>query len=89
MLSGIGIILGVDISSTKDVLGLILVILNIIILIISFGLKIYTWVKKSLDDKKIDDNEIQELQDIVDEAADKIGDLKNEKKENDKNTKEN
>ncbi|MBO7733474.1 MAG: hypothetical protein J6S67_12995 [Methanobrevibacter sp.] len=65
ILSTIGIVLGVDISTTKDVFGLILVILNILVLIISLILKIISWYQKAKEDGKIDKEEIKEGIDII------------------------
>ena len=82
LLSCTGVALGVSISETKEVLGLILVILNIIILIISFGAKIFTWVKHSTEDGEITDEEMDQLEDIVEDAANKVGSLIDKTKEN-------
>ena len=68
VLSTAGIILGVDISLTKDILGIVLVILNILVLIISLCLKILAWWKKAKEDGKITEDEIQEGIDIINDS---------------------
>lgn len=68
VLSTAGIILGVDISLTKDILGIVLVILNIIVLIVSLCLKLLAWWKKAKEDGKITEDEIQEGIDIINDS---------------------
>ena len=68
VLSTAGIILGVDISLTKDILGIVLVVLNILVLIISLCLKLLAWWKKAKEDGKITEDEIQEGIDIVNDS---------------------
>ena len=84
-LSCCGIALSVDIAETKEVLGLILVILNIIILVISFGAKVFNWFKHSTADGEITDEEMGQLENIVEDSANKVGSLidKTEEKKND------
>ena len=83
-LSSVGIVLGIDIATTNDILGLVLIILNIVVLVVSMTIKIIAWVKKAREDNKIDDDELKELIDIVDETGNKIDDLRNEKDKGDK-----
>lgn len=75
VLSGVGLVLGIDLASTKEVLGLVLVVLNILVLIFSLGVKIYSWAIKAKQDGKIDKQELEELNSIVDEAESKADDL--------------
>ena len=84
-LSSVGIVLGIDIATTNDILGLVLIILNIVVLVVSMTIKIVAWVKKAKEDGQIDDKEMQELIDIVDETGNKIDDLKDKNKKDDKN----
>lgn len=87
VLSGVGIVLGIDISSTKDVLGLILVILNIAVLVISLIIKIITWFKEAKKDGKITNEEIKDVLDIlsggIDDINKHIEDSKPQKEKND------
>ena len=85
LLSCTGVALGVSISETKEVLGLILVILNIIILVLSFGAKVFNWFKHSTVDGEITDEEMGQLENIVEDAANKVGSLidKTKEKKND------
>jgi len=76
-LSSVGIVLGIDIAATNDILGLVLIILNIVVLVVSMTIKIIAWVKKAREDNKIDDDELKELIDIVDDTGNKIDDLRN------------
>lgn len=82
LLSCTGVALGVSISETKEILGLILVILNIIILVISFSAKVFNWVKVSSEDGKITDEEMDQLENIIDDAANTVGSLIEKNKEN-------
>lgn len=85
VLSTAGIILGVDISLTKDILGIVLVSLNILVLIISLCLKLLAWWKKAKEDGKITEDEIQEGIDIVNDSLKDINkeDKQPQKGEND------
>lgn len=83
-LSSVGIVLGIDIATTNDILGLVLIILNIVVLVVSMTIKIIAWVKKVREDNKIDDNELKELIDIVDDTGNKIDDLRNKTDKGDK-----
>ena len=71
-LSTIGIILGVDISTTKDILGIVLVVVNIIILLISTTFKLIKWYKEAKSDGHISSDEMQDAINIIDDAKDKI-----------------
>lgn len=78
-LSGFGILLSVDLMETKEILGIILLILNILVLIISYGIKIWKWFEKSLEDKHITSDELEGLEEIVEDIKEKInGDETNE-----------
>lgn len=85
VLSTAGIILGVDISLTKDILGIVLVSLNILVLIISLCLKLLAWWKKAKEDGKITEDEIQEGIDIINDSLKDINkeDKQPQKGEND------
>lgn len=72
ILSGIGIALGIDIATTKDFLGLILVGANILVLIISLVLKMIDWFKKAKEDGKITKDEVKEGVDIVNSGIEDI-----------------
>lgn len=74
VLSGVGLTIGIDLASSKEILGLILVILNIIVLVVSMVLKIITWFKKAKEDGQITKDELEELQGIVDETSKQIDD---------------
>ena len=71
ILSGIGIALGIDIATTKDFLGLILVGANILVLIISLVLKMIDWFKKAKEDGKIT-KQLEEKQPLEGEHKDDI-----------------
>lgn len=72
VLSLTGIALSADVMATKEILGIILAVLNIIILVLSFGLKVWNWFESSLDDKKIDKEEIEELGNIIEDFSNEI-----------------
>lgn len=73
-LSAAGIVVGADVLETaSSVLGLVLIILNIAVLLISLTIKIVDWVKRAKADGKITKEEADELVDIV---RDGVEDLK-------------
>ena len=84
-LSSVGIALGINITETSEILGLVLLILNIAVLIVSMTLKIINWVKQSKEDGKITDDEIKDLEKIVTDTTTKIDDIRHENDKNDKN----
>lgn len=71
-LSGAGIVIGVDLISTKELLGLILVIINIIIAILSLVLKVVQWYKNAKADGKITSDEVSEGIEIINTGAEDI-----------------
>lgn len=85
MLSSVGIALGINITETSEILGLVLLILNIAVLVVSMTLKIINWVKQSKEDGKITDDEIKDLEKIVTDTTTKIDDIRHENDKNDKN----
>lgn len=72
VLSSIGTILGIDIITTKEVLGIVLIVVNIIVLIVSLMLKLITWYKEAKKDGKITEDEINEAIDIVNSGIEDI-----------------
>ena len=68
VLSGVGTILGIDIITTKEVLGIVLIVVNIVVLIVSLMLKLITWYKEAKKDGKITEDEIQEGIDIINDS---------------------
>lgn len=75
-LSAVGISLGVDIIATaSQILGLVVLILNVVVLLVSLSLKVVDWVRRSKEDGKIDKDEIKELEDIVHDTTDKIDNI--------------
>ena len=68
VLSGIGMILGIDIVTTKEVLGIALIVVNIIVLLVSLVLKLISWYKEAKKDGKITEDEIQEGIDIINDS---------------------
>ena len=82
VLSSVGIALGIDISTSKDVLGLVLVILNIIVLLVSLAIKLVSWFKKAKEDGKITKEEIDEAIDIVNDSLKEIEETKGEDENN-------
>lgn len=84
-LSSVGIALGINVAETSEILGLVLLILNIAVLIVSMTLKIINWVKQSKEDGKITDDEIKDLEKIVTDTTTKIDDIRHENDKNDKN----
>lgn len=85
VLSSVGIALGINVAETSEILGLILLILNIAVLIVSMTLKIINWVKQSKEDGKITDDEIKDLEKILTDTTTKIDDIRHEKDKDDKN----
>lgn len=84
-LSSVGIALGINIAETSEILGLILLILNIAVLVVSMTFKIINWVKESKKDGKITDDEIKDLEKIVTDTTTKIDDIRHENDKDDKN----
>lgn len=84
-LSSVGIALGINVAETSEILGLVLLILNISVLVVSMTLKIINWVKESKKDGKITDDEIKDLEKIVTDTTTKIDDIRHENDKNDKN----
>lgn len=84
ILSGAGIILGADIISTKELLGIILLVLNICIAIVSLALKLIQWYKNAKADGKITKDEIKEGVDIVASSIDDINKQIEDSKSSDK-----
>lgn len=82
VLSGFGIMLGVDITEANEVLGLVLVVLNIIILVLSFGIKTWSWTKESTKDGKITTDELKELEHLIEDTNNSITELLDKNKEN-------
>ena len=72
VLSSIGTILGIDIITTKEVLGIVLIVVNIVVLIVSLMLKLITWYKEAKKDGKITEDEINEAIDIVNSGIEDI-----------------
>lgn len=72
VLSGVGIIIGADLTQTKEILGIVVMVLNIIVLILSVLLKLYSWYKKSSADGKITREEMEEGANILKEGIDEI-----------------
>lgn len=84
-LSSVGIALGINIAETSEILGLILLILNIAVLVVSMTFKIINWVKESKKDGKITDDELKDLEKIVTDTTTKIDDIRHENDKDDKN----
>ena len=84
-LSSVGIALGINVAETSEILGLVLLILNIAVLVVSMTLKIINWVRESKKDGKITDDEIKDLEKIVTDTTTKIDDIRHENDKNDKN----
>lgn len=72
VLSSVGTILGIDIITTKEVLGIVLIVVNIVVLIVSLMLKLITWYKEAKKDGKITKDEINEAIDIVNDSIEDI-----------------
>lgn len=72
VLSSVGTILGIDIITTKEVLGIVLIVVNIVVLIVSLMLKLITWYKEAKKDGKITEDEINEAIDIVNSGIEDI-----------------
>ena len=71
-LSIVGIFLGADVAQTKEILGIILIILNIIIVIVTTTLKVIDWYKRAKADVKITKDEIEEVTQIVNDGIEDI-----------------
>lgn len=82
VLSSFGIMLGIDITEANEVLGLVLVVLNIIILVLSFGIKTWSWTKESTKDGKITTDELKELEHLIEDTNNSITELLDKNKEN-------
>lgn len=74
--------LGINISEANEVLGLILVIMNIVILVLSFIIKAVSWTKEASKDGKITQDELHKLEEIVVDTGEKVNALVNKTKEN-------
>lgn len=72
VLSGIGIVIGIDLATTKEVLGIILVGLNILVLVISVVLKFVSWYTDAKEDGKITSEELKEGAEILKEGIENI-----------------
>lgn len=86
-LSIIGIVLGADVAQTKEILGIILIILNIIIVIVTTTLKVIDWYKRAKADGKITKDEIEEVTHIVNDGIEDINKNLESKPEKDKEEK--
>ena len=84
-LSSVGIALGINVAETSEILGLVLLILNIAVLVVSMTFKIINWVKQSKEDGKITDDELKDLEKIVTDTTTKIDDIRHENDKGDKN----
>lgn len=73
--------LGIDISDANEVLGLVLVVMNIIILVLSFTIKAVGWTKEATKDGKITQDELHKLEEIVVDTGEKVNALINKTKE--------
>lgn len=75
VLSATGIAVGADVLETANaVLGLVLIVLNIIVLLISLAIKVIDWFKRAKTDGKITKEEINELVDIVQDGVEDLKD---------------
>lgn len=81
-LSGFGIMLGINISEANEIFGLVLVVMNIIILVLSFIIKAVSWTKDASKDGKITQDELHKLEEIVVDTGEKVNALINKTKEN-------
>ena len=80
LLSCVGLAVGLDLTQTKEILGLVLVILNVVTLLISLGLKFVKWFRESFKDRKIDDKEKEELDELIDVSVEELDEhIKGEK----------
>lgn len=58
ILSTIGTGLGLSIADVQNILGLVLTAINLLVLVISLGLKLYKYIK---NDGKLDKEEVSDL----------------------------
>lgn len=66
---------GTDVLETAStVLGLVLIILNIAVLLVSLTIKIVNWVRRAKADGKITKEETDELADIMQEGVEDLKD---------------
>ena len=72
VLSGIGLALGIDLVQTKEILGIILIGLNILVLVISLIMKFASWFNEAKEDGKITSEEIKEGVEILKEGIEYI-----------------
>ena len=74
-LSAAGIVVGTDVLETANtILGLMLIIINIAVLLVSLTIKIVDWVKRAKADGKITKEEADELVDIVQDGVEDLKD---------------
>lgn len=62
--SGLTIVTG---TLSQDILQIILLVLGVLSALVSLGFNIYVWYKKATRDGKIDSEEVDELEDIINE----------------------
>lgn len=84
-LSGVGVMLGISITETKEVLGLVLVILNILVLISSCVIKAIQWNKDAKADGRITKEELNELEEIIKDTGKQLSELQEQHKETNNN----
>ena len=70
VLSGIGLVYGA--VNVKEVLGIVLLVLNIFTILLRAGFKLWGWYKKSKEDGVITKEEIDEAIQIISATKDDI-----------------
>ena len=78
ILSAAGTALGIDIMQVQNILGLIITIINLVVLILTLGCKIYRYLK---NDGKIDIDEAKDLLNDVTEIKKEIESVNKEHKD--------
>ena len=56
----------------NQVLQIIEFVFSVITSLVIIGFKLYQWIRKAMKDGKIDEKELQELDEIVDESKERI-----------------
>lgn len=77
-LNAVGVAVGL--SDIESIIGICLLVVNVVILVVRFGIKlvrkIIDWRNKAKEDGKISSEEIKDLVDIVEDSIDDVNDIK-------------
>ena len=77
--AGNGVMYVLTATQTKEIFEIVSLVLSIAISLLIITSKIATWVKKSMEDGKIDNEELEELTDILEQGKKGIKENENKK----------